>query len=1108
MPSIFTFTSLSLPSVPSSVSEPLNAGAANDTAEDIFRKHFNPAINSFEPGWDALIKAITVGDQYNFDNAKYGIDQLFIHSASGLFLDRRGSDQGVTRLDSVGLTDELFRRLVITTSTNKVVSQALLEALEVFYSQDSTRGYLISTAQPYALQTGWDIQFSIDSGDPITIPFVTADFLSIGTATAKEVAAVLTRWMSMQGLTSYAVEHTDSTTGLKCVKVVSGTLGLESSVQIVGGRAQNVLQFSTLLTRTVVGNSWAVRNSTSHPGVVSPGFARFSINGATTTDLNLVHVGDYVNIYGANFKTANVGSFPITNVDVRYDPTGVTLTQYFEVELDGSVSQTVAGTGGSSAFPNLTIATTSDMIFFRPTEGTVNSNGVRAVIVSQTSPEEVIVQMPATTTAVNRTVLTGAYANVNTASVVTDAIRLPSGHLIVNTLAAHGITTGGQVILDGIEPDVPVLSGSDWVVPGSIVTAGGATTTDSCRTTIKSDLDDPGAGFAASSVKSVLLENGDVFFCGGEFFSAGPVDNGAIKSCFRLRVDNPTDIFTEQTRYDYTWIATADLPTVREKHTATLLTSPSQPGNVLVAGGASAGVPLATSYVYDVPANTWSANIPMVVDRFDHVAVGLNDDRVLVAGGDTGTIVATCEIFTPVALAPGGSWAATGSMALARKEFSAIKLASGRVLVMGGLIGVNVVTEKCELFDPVTETFSSAGSMGYARAKHAAVLLPGDKVFVWGGYGNLPTTTSATPDAYLNMAEIYDGATGRWSPVPSNPNRSMPTSASYVPDEIAYLADKNQVIVVGRGIGRIDIFDVTTKKWLPSLASLIPAADGVRYPSLTALTDYPVVVMAGGGNNAAFPGVSIRGARLYLSSGDVINAGGINGKMLQTASAAGSSLTIELPESASFMSALAPVVRGSATRVKQAAATTIPGPYIFDPDSGFAITGISSLTTSAINAGTKYRDLPITAASASNFTDEEGWLVFGFGTATQFGPVKYVGVKDANTLLLNYDTQFPEDFPVGSSVVLLSQKGPFVPTNPAAVGSLYVTDSSSGRVAAGNTLDEIVAEGISLVKNIIYPSDVGLGAAGSPVTGQKLSDIVETFAGNDIDGEITKARGS
>ncbi len=1078
MSSSYVFTAVnSSVSAANGTRESLNAGAENDDAEGIFRKHFNPGIQMFEPGWNALIGAISAGDQINFDNGKAAINQLWIHSASGIYLDRRAADQGVVKPDSIGISDEVFRRLTIKTTTKKVVTQSLLEAMEVFYGTDSTRASLTSVDGPYALEEGWTLLLSLDGESTITVPFVAEDFTDIGEATAQEVAAVITRWLNLNSNQAYALAVTNALTGGTGVRVYSGALGLRSSVQCLGGQAQNELQFPTLLTQVQMGQSWSIQNSVLTAGI-EPGTVRFTVSGASTTDLTEVVVGDYVNIYGVPFNDANKGTFAITKVDVRYAG-GVTLTQYFEVSFDGSVPQSA-----------VQIAI-SDMMFYRPTKTTINDNGARAVVVSQNSPDEVNAQLPATTIAVSRTVNTGAYLKVNDSVLIFNAFRNPDGTTLIDTCdangdpLAHGLVAGGQIFLDGLE--------ADDVTP-DIIPGNGTTTTDATRYTYDSSNVAAPAGDAAMSIKSLLLDTGAVFMSGGWDGSA------PVITCHRLLISNPVVQVDESIQYTYAWQTTADLPAVRANHAIVLLNDTSQSGNVLLSGGIDAAAVNGTSYIYDVTTNAWWDDMPLAggATRQQHSMVTLNDGRVLLMGGYTDfagtTPSATAQLFTPVTTAPGGSWATNGSMLLARAEFPVIKLEDGTILIMGGSTGADV-TEKCEIYNPDTGQFTITSPMGYARCRHQAVALPNNKVFVWGGTGRLPSGTNEVP---LTTAEIYDGNTGRWYPVAGNPYRSEVIGE----DSIAYLSGRNQVVAIGRGQDRIDMYDVSTGQWLPSPAGQDGTTNPTVNTSLVALTDYPIVVQAGGSD---IDGDPILGAQLFISSSDKIGGGGLNGVVLQIATVpSATSFTVETPDYAMYLANA--TIDATVTGFAQVADNEVPGPYIYSPDEGFSITDIATLTTTNIFAGTKYKHIVVTTGEAADFPDEEGWIVFGFGTAQQLGPVKYVGREDSNTLILDYGIVFPQNLGIGTSITLLDSKSPFVPVDPVEVGSLYITDSSSGRVAAIQTLDSLMAAGLTIRKTVVYPGDIGLGASGFPVTGSKISDIVEVFAGNEIDAETKAAR--
>lgn len=103
---------------------------------------------------------------------------------------------------------------------------------------------------------------------------------------------------------------------------------------------------------------------------------------------------------------------------------------------------------------------------------------------------------------------------------------------------------------------------------------------------------------------------------------------------------------------------------------------------------------------------------------------------MLIAGGTDGTNYFTAaQLFNPA----NGTWSATGSMAIARSQFAAVVLPSGKVLVEGGSTGNgSAIFASAELYDPSTGTWSSGGYMSVARYAHTATLLPDGTVMVTG----------------------------------------------------------------------------------------------------------------------------------------------------------------------------------------------------------------------------------------------------------------------------------------------------------------------------------------------------------------------------------------
>src|ERR1700677_334908 len=85
---------------------PFNGGRVDNDAFDILRKHLSPALQG--PGITALLTGLAAGDEDVFANGEAVFDQLFVSSASGIYLDRKLSDDGIRRPPGIGMADPVF----------------------------------------------------------------------------------------------------------------------------------------------------------------------------------------------------------------------------------------------------------------------------------------------------------------------------------------------------------------------------------------------------------------------------------------------------------------------------------------------------------------------------------------------------------------------------------------------------------------------------------------------------------------------------------------------------------------------------------------------------------------------------------------------------------------------------------------------------------------------------------------------------------------------------------------------------------------------------------------------------------------------------------------
>lgn len=249
---------------------------------------------------------------------------------------------------------------------------------------------------------------------------------------------------------------------------------------------------------------------------------------------------------------------------------------------------------------------------------------------------------------------------------------------------------------------------------------------------------------------ATLLPTGEVLMAGGEGWS-----NNGPRSFASAALYGPTG-----------WSPAASMRTGRSRHAATLLPS----GRVMVAGGDPSKLGseknIASAELYDPRTHAWSLAASMRSGRADFTMTLLPSGKVLAVGGDIGFdleammsptgshVTASAELYDPRT----NAWSPASPMkANPRTGHTATLLPSGMVLVAGGEIDVyGFATPSAELYDPRTDTWSSAGLMQLGRVGHTATLLPNGKVLVVGGGEN----GNSTP---ANNAELYDPVANAWS---------------------------------------------------------------------------------------------------------------------------------------------------------------------------------------------------------------------------------------------------------------------------------------------------------------------------------------------------------
>lgn len=332
---------------------------------------------------------------------------------------------------------------------------------------------------------------------------------------------------------------------------------------------------------------------------------------------------------------------------------------------------------------------------------------------------------------------------------------LPSGRYDLSLKAAGG-QPGSSVTVAVEHPEAPPR----WKKVGSLITARDEHTTtllgDGRLLVVGGWRDCPGEGLQIGTCRRVagseifdvatgtshevpmliprvrhtatLLSDGRVLVLGGidEFYGT------------RGSAQMIAEIFDPATNQ---WsVAGTSLLPGREHHTATLLPS----GKVLVVQGRLAEI-------FDPESGLSLPTMPLPSGHSGHVAIPLDDGRVLIAGGNTDRVA---HIFDPTS----GTWSETRRMAQQRFWGAAVPMADGRVLVTGGwAFGTATYTDSAEIYDPATNSWSDAAPFHAGRSHHSLTPLPdGTFLLVGGRNSSLLTLPRLT-------AQRYDPATDSWT---------------------------------------------------------------------------------------------------------------------------------------------------------------------------------------------------------------------------------------------------------------------------------------------------------------------------------------------------------
>jgi hypothetical protein len=207
---------------------------------------------------------------------------------------------------------------------------------------------------------------------------------------------------------------------------------------------------------------------------------------------------------------------------------------------------------------------------------------------------------------------------------------------------------------------------------------------------------------------------------------------------------------------------------------------------------------------------TGSGRLPTEA-RYGALAATLPSGQVLIAGGSVGPgpvfVSRSAELFNPATDTFKKLVGAHQSLRETRSGAVAATLPSGEVLIAGGEEHLSPRGPSAELFNPVTDTFTTLTGLGQSpiepREGAVAATLPSGEVLIAGGakvrssvgYNGSPAPVGPLSSAATASAELFDPATDTFTKLTGNDQ--SPTEAREA--AVAARLPSGQVLIAGGG---------------------------------------------------------------------------------------------------------------------------------------------------------------------------------------------------------------------------------------------------------------------------------------------------------------------
>lgn len=146
------------------------------------------------------------------------------------------------------------------------------------------------------------------------------------------------------------------------------------------------------------------------------------------------------------------------------------------------------------------------------------------------------------------------------------------------------------------------------------------------------------------------------------------------------------------------------------------------------------------------------------------------------------------------------------------------------------------------------------------------------------------------------------------------------------------------------------------------------------------------------------------------------------------------------------------------------------GSFFYDPNGtqqSFTVTGQNARLDTGIFANNVYTSIVVD--DNSSFTESQGLLVFGWGTEREEQPVRYRGIPNSKTILIDPSYVFQFDHPANEYVNVISESKAYEPTRDGEDLPIFLTSPAGARDAVEEILRTLAAAGIIVRFVVLAP---------------------------------------